>query len=110
MEMLHRAEEDVQGSDSSGTDSLHAASAGGHEPTDHPPHPESKNEELGVRSYFRSIPFPLAIDTLLTGLGMDSALSTSQLQHSPSPSPSTSSASDPSTIQTQRATPIHSPY
>ena len=42
--MLHK------GGDSSGTDSVHAASAGGYEPTHHAPHPESHNESLGVRS------------------------------------------------------------
>ena len=37
-----------QGRDSSGTDSLHAASAGGHESTHHAPHPEPVDEHLGV--------------------------------------------------------------
>ncbi|CAF9909341.1 MAG: hypothetical protein ALECFALPRED_005523 [Alectoria fallacina] len=46
--------EPVGGRDSSGTDSVHAASAGGHEPTHHAPHPEPHNESLG-RGFYASI-------------------------------------------------------
>lgn len=46
--------EPIGGGDSSGTDSIHAASAGGHEPTHHAPHPEPHNENLG-RGFYASI-------------------------------------------------------
>ena len=39
---------EIQGHDSSGTPSTHAASAGGHIPTHHDHHPEPHNEDLGV--------------------------------------------------------------
>ncbi len=38
----------IQGGDSSGTDSVHASSAGHYDPTHHAHHPEPVNEELGV--------------------------------------------------------------